>query len=61
MTVDLEEQVIRGPDGGEVKFEIDPFRKHCLLKGLDDIGLTKQKHDQIVGYEKKAADARPWA
>ena len=61
LTVDLEEQVIRGPDGGEVRFEIDPFRKHCLLKGLDDIGLTKQKHDQIVGYEKKAADARPWA
>ena len=43
LTVDLEEQVIRGPDGGTVKFEIDPFRKHCLLKGLDDIGLTKQK------------------
>ncbi len=61
LTVDLEEQVIRGPDGGVVKFDIDPFRKHCLLKGLDDIGLTKQKHDQIVGYEKKAADARPWA
>ena len=61
LTVDLEEQVIRGPDGGEVRFEIDPFRKHCLLKGLDDIGLTKQKHGQIVSYEKKAADARPWA
>jgi 3-isopropylmalate/(R)-2-methylmalate dehydratase small subunit len=61
LTVDLEEQVIRGPDGGEVRFEIDPFRKHCLLKGLDDIGLTKQKHDQIVSYEEKAAEARPWA
>ncbi len=61
LTVDLEEQVIRGPDGGMVKFDIDPFRKHCLLKGLDDIGLTKQKHDQIVAYEKKAAEARPWA
>ncbi len=60
LTVDLEEQVIRGPDGGEVRFEIDPFRKHCLLKGLDDIGLTKQKHDQIVSYEKKVGDARPW-
>ena len=46
LTVDLEEQVIRGPDGGEVRFDIDPFRKHCLLKGLDDIGLTKQKTDQ---------------
>ena len=61
LTVDLEEQVIRGPDGGTVKFEIDPFRKHCLLKGLDDIGLTKQKQDQIVSYEKKVAEARPWA
>ncbi len=60
LTVDLEEQVIRGPDGGTVKFDIDPFRKHCLLKGLDDIGLTKQKHDQIVSYEKKTSDARPW-
>ncbi len=61
LTVDLEEQVIRGPDGGEVRFDIDPFRKHCLLKGLDDIGLTKQKTDQIVSYEKKATEARPWA
>ena len=61
LTVDLEEQVIRGPDGGTVKFEIDPFRKHCMLKGLDDIGLTRQKQDQIVSYEKKAAEARPWA
>ena len=61
LTVDLEEQVIRGPDGGEVRFEIDPFRKHCLLKGLDDIGLTKQKTEKIVSYEKKATEARPWA
>ena len=61
LTVDLEEQVIRGPDGGVVKFDIDPFRKHCLLKGLDDIGLTKQKHEQIVSYEKKATESRPWA
>jgi 3-isopropylmalate/(R)-2-methylmalate dehydratase small subunit len=61
LTVDLEEQVIRGPDGGTVKFEVDPFRKHCLLKGLDDIGLTKQKQDKIVSYEKQVADARPWA
>ncbi len=61
LTVDLEEQVIRGPDGGTVRFEVDPFRKHCLLKGLDDIGLTKQKQDQIVTYEKKVAEARPWA
>jgi 3-isopropylmalate/(R)-2-methylmalate dehydratase small subunit len=43
-----------------VKFDIDPFRKHCLLNGLDDIGLTKQKHDKIVGYEEKAGAERPW-
>ena len=49
-----------GPDGGVVKFDIDPFRKHCLLNGLDDIGLTKQKHDKIVGYEDKARAERPW-
>ena len=61
LTVDLEEQVIRGPDGGTISFEIDPFRKHCLLKGLDDIGLTNQKADKISTYEKKQAEARPWA
>jgi len=61
LTVDLEEQVIRGPDGGEVRFDIDPFRKHCLLKGLDDIGLTKQKADKITSFEEKAKAARPWA
>ena len=61
LTVDLEAQEIRGPDGGVVKFEIDPFRKHCLLNGLDDIGLTLQKADQIDAYEKLAAAKRPWA
>ena len=61
LTIDLEEQVIRGPDGGTVKFDIDPFRKHCLLKGLDDIGLTQQKTDKITSYEEKAKAARPWA
>jgi 3-isopropylmalate/(R)-2-methylmalate dehydratase small subunit len=61
LTVDLEAQEIRGPDGGVVKFEIDAFRKHCLLNGLDDIGLTKQKADRIASYEKKAAESRPWA
>jgi len=61
LTVDLEKQEIRGPDGGVVKFDIDPFRKHCLLNGLDDIGLTQQKQSKIVSYEQKAQDARPWA
>jgi len=61
LTIDLEKQEIRGPDGGTVKFEIDHHRKHCLLNGLDDIGQTKQKHDKIVSYEEKAKSARPWA
>ena len=61
LSVDLEKQEIRGPDGGVVKFDIDPHRKHCLLNGLDDIGLTKQKQTKIVSYEQKAHEARPWA
>ncbi len=61
LTVDLEAQEIRGPDGGTVKFDIDPFRKHCLLEGLDDIGLTMQKGEAIEAYEAKTASARPWA
>ncbi len=51
LTIDLEKQEIRGPDGGVIKFEIDAFRKHCLLNGLDDIGLTMEKADKIVSYE----------
>jgi 3-isopropylmalate/(R)-2-methylmalate dehydratase small subunit len=61
LTIDLEKQEIRGPDGGTIKFEIDAFRKHCMLNGLDDIGLTKQKQSKIVSYEEKAHAARPWA
>jgi 3-isopropylmalate/(R)-2-methylmalate dehydratase small subunit len=60
LTVDLQAQEIRGPDGGVVTFEIDPFRKHCLLNGLDDIGLTMEKAGSIDTYEKKAANSRPW-
>src|SRR5690606_40356752 len=58
ITVDLEKQEIRGPDGGVITFEIDAFRKHCLLNGLDDIGLTMQKENSIGAYEKKVAAAR---
>ena len=61
VSIDLPNQEIRGPDGGVVKFEIDAFRKHCMLNGLDDIGLTKQKQSKIVAYEKQAEAARPWA
>ena len=60
LTVDLEAQEIRGPDGGVVRFDIDPFRKHCLLEGLDDIGLTLVEAPAVAAYEKKAAAARPW-
>ena len=60
VTVDLEAQEIRGPDGGVVKFDLDPFRKHCLLNGLDDIGLTFEKSASIDAYEAQMAQARPW-
>lgn len=61
ITVDLESQTITGPDGGSISFDIDPFRKHCLLNGLDDIGLTQVKADKIASYEEKLAEERPWA
>jgi 3-isopropylmalate/(R)-2-methylmalate dehydratase small subunit len=60
ITVDLEAQEIRGPDGGVIRFDIDPFRKHCLLNGLDNIGLTLEKERSINDFEEKAATARPW-
>ena len=60
MTVDLVSQEIRGPDGGVIKFDIDPFRKHCLLNGLDDIGLTLEKADSITAFEKKNAVSHSW-
>ena len=60
VSVDLEKQEIRGPDGGCIKFEMDPFRKHCLLNGLDDIGLTLQKKSKIDAYEAKQKQSQPW-
>ncbi len=60
LTVDLEAQEIRGPDGGTIKFDIDPFRKHCLLNGLDDIGLTMVKEKAIGQFETTVSAARPW-
>ncbi len=60
LSVDLETQEIRGPDGGVVRFDIDPFRKHCLLNGLDDIGLSLKKADKIERFEAKAKVERPW-
>ncbi|MDH3579039.1 MAG: 3-isopropylmalate dehydratase small subunit [Hyphomicrobiales bacterium] len=60
LTVDLESQEITGPDGGTITFDIDPHLKHCLLNGLDDVGLTMQKQDKIATYEEKHAAERPW-
>ena len=60
ISVDLEKQEIRGPDGGVYRFQIDPFRKHCLLNGLDDIGLTLEKDAKIGSFESKRQQAQPW-
>ena len=60
VTVDLERQTITGPDGGEISFEVDAFKKYCLLNGLDDIGLTMEKAASIDSFEAQAAQARPW-
>ncbi|HXV23790.1 MAG TPA: 3-isopropylmalate dehydratase small subunit [Alphaproteobacteria bacterium] len=60
VTIDLEKQEITGPDGGLIHFDIDPFRKHCLLNGLDDIGLTLQKVESIGHYEAGQRAAQPW-
>lgn len=60
LTVDLAKQEIRGPDGGCVTFELDPFRKQCLLEGLDDIGLTLKKADTIAAFEDKQKLTHPW-
>src|SRR5690349_15242204 len=61
LTVDLEAQQITGPDGGTIAFEIDAFKRHCLLNGLDDIGLTLEKAPSIASFEKSNAVSRPWA
>jgi 3-isopropylmalate/(R)-2-methylmalate dehydratase small subunit len=60
MTIDLPNQEIRGPDGGTIKFDLDPFRKHCLLNGLDDIGLTLEKSASIDTFEKNYAQSHSW-
>ena len=59
--VNLEDQTITSSDGDVIKFDIDPFRKHCLLNGLDDIGLSLEKAASIDSFEAKAGAARPWA
>ena len=61
LTIDLEAQEIRGPDGGSINFDIDPHRKRCLLEGLDDIGLTLEKAKHIEEFERDTALSRPWS
>jgi len=60
LTVDLQQQLLRVVDGLEISFEVDPFRKHCLLEGLDDIGLTLQHVDEIRAYEARRRTEAPW-
>ena len=60
VTIDLEAQEISGPDGGTIKFDVDAFRKHCLINGLDDIGLTMKKSDKIAAFEEKSKAEQPW-
>ncbi|HLY54447.1 MAG TPA: 3-isopropylmalate dehydratase small subunit [Stellaceae bacterium] len=59
-TIDLAKQTISRPDGGTVSFEIDAFRKHCLLNGLDEIGLTLERGDQIDAFEAQRRQSQPW-
>ena len=61
ITVDLESQTITGPDGGTISFEVDAFKKHCLLNGLDDIGLTMESAAPAIdAFEAKSSQERPW-
>jgi 3-isopropylmalate/(R)-2-methylmalate dehydratase small subunit len=60
VSIDLEKQEIRGPDGGCIKFDIDPFRKQCLLNGWDDIGLTLQHEKDISSFESQRRLSQPW-
>ena len=58
--IDLENQEIRRPNGGKIKFKIDPFRKKCLLEGLDDIGLTELHKNKIKSFEESRSTKHPW-
>ncbi|WP_302175849.1 3-isopropylmalate dehydratase small subunit [uncultured Hydrogenophaga sp.] len=60
LTIDLERQVVVKPQGEEIPFEVQPFRKYCLLNGLDDIGLTLRHKDKIAAYEAQRLATKPW-
>lgn len=61
LTIDLEEKTIKGPDGGQISFDLDEFRRYCMLNGLDDIGLTMEKAAKIDSFEAANAQRHPWA
>ncbi|HUE19277.1 MAG TPA: 3-isopropylmalate dehydratase small subunit [Stellaceae bacterium] len=60
LTIDLQRQIITRPDGQELAFKVDAFQRDCLLKGLDEIGMTMQKHKAISSYEQKRRQSQPW-
>ena len=60
ITVDLDSQTVTSSDGRTFSFEVDPFRKHCMMNGLDDIGLSLEKVASIDAYEKQTSTLRPW-
>ena len=60
LTIDLENQQITTTDGTAISFEVDAFKKHCLINGLDDIGLSLEKESSITAFEEAAAQSRPW-
>ena len=60
LTIDLDTQQVTLPDGALVDFEVDPFRRHCLLEGLDDIGITLQREDAITAVERDHQRTQPW-
>ena len=60
ITIDLPNQTVQGPDGKADNFDVDPFRKECLIEGFDDIGLTLQREASITSYESRSSAGRPW-
>jgi len=60
LTIDLPRQVVAKPDGGEIPFDVQPFRKYCLVNGFDDIGLTLRHADKIRAYEAQRLATKPW-
>ena len=60
LTIDLQAQTITKPDGSAINFDVQPFRRHCLLNGLDDIGLTLRHKDEIAAFEARRLAEKPW-